>query len=135
VDPPEPCELVRVVTGPPDGARLPAVEPDPECDVRVVTGAAEGAELAVEPELDVEPELECDARVVTGPAEGAELPVTPELECDALVRVVTAAPPAAAVAADPAACVPLDPVRTERVEGERPRLPAAGGPPDGPIPW
>ncbi len=117
------------MTGPLDGAELTVVAPDPECDVRVVTGWLDGAELAA-----IGPDPECDVRVVTGPAEGAELALPPELECDALVRVVTAAPPPPTVAADPAVCEPLDPVRTELVEGERPRLAAADGPPDGPMP-
>ncbi len=95
-----------------------------------MTGPLGGAELTA-----VGPDPECDVRVVIGPAEGAELALPPELECDALVRVVTAAPPAATVAAHPAACEPLDLVPTELVEGERPRLAAADGPPDGPMPW
>ena len=64
--PPEvepPCELVRVVTGPLDGAELP-LEPC-EALVRVVTGAPDGAE----PPAGAEAALVRVVTAVLGPEE------------------------------------------------------------------
>ena len=106
----EPCELVRVVTRPPEDPE-PLPDDPTECDalVRVVTGALG------------EPE----------PATGDPT------ECDALVRVVTEAVPPATVPAEPTARDPLAWVRTELAGATPtppPLPPMALGPPWRPVP-
>lgn len=82
VEPPEPCELVRVVTGPPDEPE-PVVEPEPPCEVlvRVATGAPDTAALAGE----------CGAlvRVVTA-APLTDTVVPDPTRCEPLAPVCTA---------------------------------------------
>jgi hypothetical protein len=60
----DPWVLVRVVTGPPDGPELLAVEPELLCDwlVRVVTGAPATAEP---PEVEAEVKRAALVRVCT----------------------------------------------------------------------